>query len=103
MRSAPVVKWRTKPFSQSTSATTNLLKCSLRVAGANLDFNLIFKNVALLFRSLKDFLEDEEDNDDYDIDYEEDYHDDSWYVDYEHYHVDPTRFWVKTGNYDMIV
>jgi len=37
-------------------------------------------------RSLQDFLDDEDDYDDYaGVDYEEDYHDDSWYDDYEHY------------------
>ena len=39
-----------------------------------------------IFRSLSDFLEDEEDYDDYDLDYEEDYHDDSWYDEYEGSH-----------------
>ena len=39
-------------------------------------------------RSLADFLEDEDDYDDYDLDYEEDYHDDSWYFEYEGYHTD---------------
>jgi len=37
-------------------------------------------------RSLQDFLDDEDDYDDYaGIDYDEDYHDDAWYVDYEDY------------------
>ena len=40
----------------------------------------------LISRSLQDFLDDEDDYDDYaGVDYEEDYHDDSWYDDYEHY------------------
>jgi len=39
-------------------------------------------------RSLQDFLEDEEDYDDYDFDYEEDYHDDAKYFEYEDYHTD---------------
>ena len=64
----------------------------IKSSRCKLGFQPDLKNESLLFRSLRDFLEDEEDNDDYDIDYEEDYHDDSWYVDYEHYHVDLTRF-----------
>ena len=35
---------------------------------------------------MQDFLDDEDDYDDYaGLDYEEDYHDDAWYVDYEDY------------------
>ena len=79
--SAPVVKWKTKPSSQSTSATTNLLSCSLQTPGES-QFVLLIS----IFRSLSDFLEDEEDDDDYDLDYEEDYHDDSWYDEYEGSH-----------------
>ena len=68
-------------INQPSGATINLLIIRSRCG----PISAMIRSQIFIFRTLRDFLQYEDDYDDYDLDYEEDYHDDAWYVDYEHY------------------